>query len=375
MTLNIAQNRAPVAASDSYGGTAYSVLTVPAPGVLNNDADADGQPLQAVLVSGPAQGSLVLSSNGGFAYAPPPGFTGNATFSYQATDGSANSGVATVMLAIGPAASPLFSDSFARTNEPGALAPWFVSSGAWTITQGLLQGGTNSAGTYGYLFLTNNWTDYALEGKVRLAAGAFGGGLGGRLNPATGAHYAAWLYPAGSSGGSNVLKLIKFKSWTFFGYTNGNYTAMAQASVPPIGTNWHTLRIEFQGSQVSVSLDGISYLTLADAEAQPPLSGGVVAGMWTDATGYQMTLDDVLVTIPGAAPQPSTGSIKLNADGTVTITFIGTPGAQYWVQRAPSLTAPISWTNVATNTAGTDGKWTYSETASPSSRFFRSAKP
>ena len=35
-----------------------TVLTVAAPGVLGNDSDPDGDPLTAVLVTGPSHGSL-----------------------------------------------------------------------------------------------------------------------------------------------------------------------------------------------------------------------------------------------------------------------------------------------------------------------------
>ena len=45
-------------------------------GVLKNDSDADGDPLTALLVSGPSHGSLSLNSNGTFTYSPAPDFSG-----------------------------------------------------------------------------------------------------------------------------------------------------------------------------------------------------------------------------------------------------------------------------------------------------------
>src|SRR5204862_218204 len=55
---------APVAVNDSYTLHGAS-LTVSAAGVLSNDTDADGDPLTAHLVTGPAYGSLTLNTSGG----------------------------------------------------------------------------------------------------------------------------------------------------------------------------------------------------------------------------------------------------------------------------------------------------------------------
>ena len=43
---------------------------MPAPGVLGNDTDVEGTPLTAVLVTGPAHGTLTLNPNGSFTYTP-----------------------------------------------------------------------------------------------------------------------------------------------------------------------------------------------------------------------------------------------------------------------------------------------------------------
>src|SRR5207237_5702252 len=51
-------DHAPVAVPDSYSTPEDTTLTVPAPGVLANDADADGDALTALLVSGPSHGTL-----------------------------------------------------------------------------------------------------------------------------------------------------------------------------------------------------------------------------------------------------------------------------------------------------------------------------
>jgi VCBS repeat-containing protein len=91
-------NDAPVADNDSYNVDEDTVLTVAAPGVLEGDTDADGDPLSAVLVSGPLNGSLSLSTDGSFTYTPDANFNGTDSFTYSANDGEANSNVATVAI-------------------------------------------------------------------------------------------------------------------------------------------------------------------------------------------------------------------------------------------------------------------------------------
>ena len=79
---------APAAANDSYTVANTAVLNVVAPGVLANDTDADGDTLSAVLVTGPSVGTLTLTANGSFSYAPPSGHVGSVTFTYRASDGT-----------------------------------------------------------------------------------------------------------------------------------------------------------------------------------------------------------------------------------------------------------------------------------------------
>ena len=60
----------------------------------------------------------------------------------------------------------------------------------------------------------------------------------------------------------------------------------------------------------------------------------------------------------------------------MTVTFQGTPGAQYVAQASANLASPAAWANVSTNTAGSDGAWTVTKSmAGYSQRYFRSAKP
>jgi hypothetical protein len=88
-TVTIKVNGPPVAVANSYRFNMNTVLTVPAPGVLGNDTDPNGDTLTAVLVTppNPLRGSLVLNADGSFAYTPVIGFVGLDSFTYKAYDG------------------------------------------------------------------------------------------------------------------------------------------------------------------------------------------------------------------------------------------------------------------------------------------------
>lgn len=104
ITVTTIAQTAPVATNDTYQVTEDTPLTVPqATGVLANDTDANGDPLTAQVVTQPSHGTVNLSANGSFVYTPATNYNGSDSFTYQANDGSANSGIATVTFSISAA--------------------------------------------------------------------------------------------------------------------------------------------------------------------------------------------------------------------------------------------------------------------------------
>jgi hypothetical protein len=99
----------PVAGSDAYLTPQDTSLTVAAPGVLANDGDADGDTLtvQTSPVTGPANGSVILSPDGAFTYTPNSGFTGTDSFTYRIDDGTGRTadGVVTITVTSGAVSS------------------------------------------------------------------------------------------------------------------------------------------------------------------------------------------------------------------------------------------------------------------------------
>jgi hypothetical protein len=99
--------RPPIAADDAYTVGENATLQIGAPGILANDRDPDGRPLQAVLVSGPAHGVVSLKPDGSFVYTPNRKFAGADTFRYKAVDGVLESGIAAVSITVtGPPPPP-----------------------------------------------------------------------------------------------------------------------------------------------------------------------------------------------------------------------------------------------------------------------------
>jgi hypothetical protein len=141
----------PVAADDAYSSVEDTPLTVPAPGVLGNDQDPDGEPLAASVVTSTVSGSLTLAADGSFVYTPAPGFYGADSFVYQACDGAGLCARATVRITV------------QRGNQPPSCAGVFATTTAgdtsiWPLNKEMvemrLQGAVDSDGdvlTYRFL--------------------------------------------------------------------------------------------------------------------------------------------------------------------------------------------------------------------------------
>jgi predicted outer membrane repeat protein len=103
-----AVNDAPVIAQGTYTYTISNDgrLSLPAPGVLADARDVDGDPLTAVLVRGPAHGTATLQPNGELSYVPRPDFSGTETITFAVSDGTTTSAASTVAITVQVAARP-----------------------------------------------------------------------------------------------------------------------------------------------------------------------------------------------------------------------------------------------------------------------------
>ena len=95
-------NKPPVATEDSYSVERGGILSVAPPGVLGNDTDPEGDALTAKLVTPVKYGTLVLTADGSFTYAHHGGETTGDSFTYRANDGTQDSNIVAVTIAITP---------------------------------------------------------------------------------------------------------------------------------------------------------------------------------------------------------------------------------------------------------------------------------
>src|SRR5262249_20698726 len=147
----------PVANNDSYTTVQGQALTIAAPGVLGNDTSLSGNPLAAIKVSDPVNGTLALSANGSFTYTPNAGFSGTDTFTYRATDGTFTSHLASASISVTPPAGSsvtIWSTSAAPTladaddNGSVELGVKFRALGPGAVTGVRFYKGPSNPGTH-----------------------------------------------------------------------------------------------------------------------------------------------------------------------------------------------------------------------------------
>jgi hypothetical protein len=346
-------NRAPTLSAQ----TNRTVLELTTLLVTNSAADAD-LPANALTYSlvNPPNGA-VINTNGVIAWTPTAeqGPATNLITTVVTDDGNpplrATNSFTVVVVDTNTPPGQLFADDFTRSIDPGPLTPWVAESGKWSVTGGLLKGGKNTPQTYAHVYLANSWTNYSVQAEFNFPSGADGAGLGGFLDPTTGAHYGAWIYPESSPGGSRLLKLLKFSTWNTWSYNGTDSLPMQQVSLPSVGTAWHTLTLSLSNSQITVSYDTNRLISVTDTEATPYTSGGVCVSMWTETTRYFLSVDNVTVTsLTGGnglftnSPPPVIESLA-SAEGSLVITWTTVSGRTYRLQCTDGLES-AQWTDI-----------------------------
>lgn len=163
-------NLPPVATNDAYVTNEDTPLNVAAPGVLGNDTDPNNDPLTAVKVSDPVHGTLTLNANGSFTYTPAANYNGPDSFTYQASDGTFTSNVATVSITVNAVNDP---PSFTKGADQTVSVS--VNPGVQTVTgwaTNISAGPPNeSSQTLTFLVSTNNDLAFAMLPSIDASTG------------------------------------------------------------------------------------------------------------------------------------------------------------------------------------------------------------
>jgi VCBS repeat-containing protein len=142
-------NDAPVGTADEMTATEDIPVTYTAAQLLGNDTDADSDTLTIKSVKSGTGGTVVKNANGTVTFTPTANYNGNASFSYIATDGKADTSETTVSITVSavndaPVNTVPSSQSIVEDST-------LVFSGAKTITvsdsSDTANGGTNALST------------------------------------------------------------------------------------------------------------------------------------------------------------------------------------------------------------------------------------
>ncbi|MDP3850154.1 MAG: Ig-like domain-containing protein, partial [Luteolibacter sp.] len=294
-------NSAPVAVGDSYVTEAGGSLVVDSVlGVLANDTDTDSNPLTAVLVTPPANGSVSLAEDGSFTYTPAPGYDGPDSFTYLANDGLVNSNnIAAVALTVSPRSGGLLANG---SFELGAPAD-YGNLDAWTI----LAGFPTSYTLHSFEFATYAPSEGSRFVVFNGAGDLFTGSISQSFTTVVGQSYTVSLDLGvtgtfGQQQGIDVSVASGTSNWSW---------QETVTSTGPESTLWVPKTFEFVANSTTTTL------TLSDNSET------------LSATGTDLLLDHVRVAItPGSnlVPVANGQSVSTDEDIALPITLTGSDG-------------------------------------------------
>jgi hypothetical protein len=369
-------NRPPIAVNDSARANKGSAVTI---AVLSNDSDPDGDKLSVVGLTQPTSGTVVLNADGTIKYTPKASFNGTDTFTYNASDGSAQSSAATVTVKTN--APPAAANDSATTIQDvpvtvAVLANDTDSNGDALSVTALTQpaNGTadlNSTGTVTYtpkagFAGTDTFTYRASDGLSQSNAAS----VTVQVTAAPGSGPTAASDSASTNRNQAVIIAVLANDVDPAGHgvTVANLSAPAsgKAALNPDGTVTYIPNAGFVGTDRFTyrAFDGMAYSAPATVSVtvvnRPPVGSGDAAST-SEGTAVRIPVlandtdpDADPLTVTGLT-SPTTGTAVLNMDGTVTYTpkkgFSGTATFTYKASDGLAQSAPITVTISVLRTA------------------------
>ena len=260
----VAVNDPPTGIGHSFSTNEDTPINRAVPGVLTGAADIENDPLTAVIVTGPAHGTVTLNPNGSFIYTPAANYNGTDSFIYRIFDGTDYSANQTVTISIAP------------VND----APTAVNDVASTLEDTLLTVATPGV-------LSN---DQDVDGDPMTAQLVSGPSHGTLTLNADGSYT---YLPAPNYYGSDSFTYRVTDGVLTSANATVNITVTA-VNDPPVATN-------------------DSYTTPEDTALTVPVGTGLLVND-TDPDGDPLTVVVSPVTVPAH------GTVTLNANGTFTYT-------------------------------------------------------
>ncbi len=302
----------PTAVADSYATAFNTVLTVAAPGVLGNDSANGGGTMTAVLTGTAANGTLVLSADGGFAYTPNAGFAGTDTFSYRASTvaGGASTVAAAATIVVAQPTDPQPPTNLRVTRMSGNTVTfgWLPPTLGPQATGYLIEGGLAPGEVVGQLPLgaAPTFTITLPTGSFFLRVRTLAGGATSAVSNELLTHVNVSIPP---SAPANLLGLVVGDTLNLVWTTTFGGGAPTNVILDVTGP-----------------VNGSAPLGLTDSFS----FAGVPAGIYTlsvravNASGSSVASNPVTLTFPTAcsgAPQPVANFVAYKNDGILWLNW------------------------------------------------------
>lgn len=319
-------------------------------GTFNWSATSDSSWLSASPASGATPQNLAVAVN--------PAGLGNGSYSGNVkvtASGVANS-PQTVPVSL-QVLSQDMNESFTDFGTGWVVSPMGQNSG-WSVSQGVYSyaGFGVSQSCAG----NSAWSDYKFDANIQLSNSLdWPGGLRGRVNPATGAGYVVWLYPA-----LNEAILYRVAQWDING---PGLTQLASANMH-LDTAVHDLGMDFRGANISVYWDGTPIMAASDstyasgyvcldADNQPISYSNVKVAAVQNLIALDQISPSSLVfnAQPGGTAAPQTISVSAGGANTTW----GASSSTSWIVLSTSNSLTPGTLSISVNTASlTQGTYT-----------------
>ena len=271
-------------------------------GVLDNDTDGDGDALRAVLVSGPANGSLNLNADGTFSYTPDPNWAGTDSFTYKTNDGISDGIAATVSIVVNPV-----NDAPIRT--AGTVNNLIVAEDSGLTSLGLggvaySPGGGSDESSQTLTYEVTVIPDPNFFGKIYLADGT--------TQVTTGSYTLAEIQGMQFAPNPNEsgVSIFSFNVRDDGGTANGGSDILGQS--------------------IQITIDAVNDVPIVDLDADDSSgrTGGDFATTWTEGSGPVAIadVDAVLTDVDSPTLTSLTISLASLFDGTDEVLATDTTG-------------------------------------------------